>query len=535
MRGSVWWDTVPKGVLGDDYTVCVLDAIRAGHAYYDVDEYLADGVTFFGFDAPLAIGTREDHVFLLGLSAEAVDMIAIELGNQGVDVLSPTPALYDAMAKDAKVIGPHTIGSLIPGASNGSVGMTKHAAKLHSDAITRDRDCLSQNIVSACKTYVLHPHMGSIGGNRKGYACEYGWKLPGRSGWGHASHSLPGLYVVQNPQWAHSYRNFRDYSMGAVFVMREGQRRDGSVVDMREHVQAQSQVPFILNPDCRIPLRTAERASRVPVSRVPFAAPVLRLGSSGPDVATWQRILMSCGFDLAPYADDGDFGKLTHNATVGFQKERGLRASGVVNDTTWAMSAAAPIPRRRPTSDVTDTILAKNFRWADRKEVDNICIHTIEGVEASTTADRTAMWFQGRYTNAPMASAHYLFDDDSTILGVPEQHIAFCAPGLNHNGIHFEHAGYARQTLEQWLDPFGRRMLSRSAKRAARCCEAWDIPPRFVDWRALNAGGAASRGITTHYQVTLGPGKGRTTHYDPGKAFPMSTYIDMVKQEMGRG
>ena len=52
---------------------------------------------------------------------------------------------------------------------------------------------------------------------------------------------------------------------------------------------------------------------------------------------------------------------------------------------------------------------------------------------------------------------------------------------------------------------------------------------RYVDAAGLLRG---ERGITTHYQVTLGPGRGKTDHTDPGRGFPMSTYIEMIKEAM---
>ena len=135
----------------------------------------------------------------------------------------------------------------------------------------------------------------------------------------------------------------------------------------------------------------------------------------------------------------------------------------------------------------------------------------------------------GRKKRAPQVSTHYCFDDDSTILCVPEEHIAWAAPGMNKRGIQFEHAGFARQSYDEWFDPFSRRMLARSAKRAAATCKQWDIPVRFIDAAGLMRN---ERGITTHYQVSKGPGKGRTNHTDPGRGFPMSTYLDMVREEM---
>jgi len=538
VKGSEWWAReVPEGKLGDDYTFAILEAIRAGHAYFERRTITDGDLTFDVMTAPLAIGDADDHVFLLGLSAEAVDMIALELEKQGVRVMSPTPTLYDIAARHSEQIGPHTIPTLIPGASNGAVGMTKHAAKLHADAIAKDRSHRSAFIPAACKTYALHPYLADPGDFiRDGYACEYGWLLAGRVGWGSKNFTGDG-YVVQPAEWAHFYRTFRDYSMGALFVFRAAKlgcvavdladcRRAGAVA---ARVAPLRPVPFIVHPECRKPFTRSSGPDTEPSIPTPVSRPELRRGSTGEVVKRWQQILMSAGFDLAPWNDDGAFGKLTHNATVGYQTERGLPGTGVVDARTWAAVGTAPIRRDDPNDDITAIIRAENFRWANRDLVDWLVIHTIEIAEASTSADRTAWWFGGKYTAAPMVSSHYCFDDDSTILCVPEEHVAFTAPGANRRGVHFEHAGFARQTVEQWFDPFSRRMLARSAKRAARVCERWDIPVRFVDWQGLNAG---ERGITTHYQVSRGPGKGRTDHGDPGKAFPMSAYLDMVRQEM---
>lgn len=540
MKGSEWWaQKVPEN-LGDDYTFEILEAIRAGHAVFEWQTMTAGDLEFQIVRAPLAIGTFDDHVFLLGLSAEAVDMIAQELAALGVEVMSPTPYLYDVAVEHEshRQIGPHTIGTLIPGASNGAIGKKKSTAKLHADAIARDRPESCSNIVGACKTYVLHPYLADPSDHvRDDFACEYGWRLVGKVGWGSANSSGTG-WIVQSAQWAHLYRQFFDYSEGAIFVHAHARLR-GVSVDLRKlarggpdsaRVAPAGPVPFILHPKCRAPLRGSQGPATEPSPPVSLdERPVLRLGSKGSAVGDWQRILMSAGFDLAPYNDDDDFGKLTHNGTVGFQRERGLAGTGVVDDATWSAVGTKPIKRDEPDGGVTAVIRSKNFTWAKRTTVDNLVVHTIEAKEASTTGDNTAYWFAGKYVEAPRASAHYCFDDDSTILCVPEEHVAWAAPGLNRRGIQLEHAGYARQSLEQWLDPFSRRMLARSAKLAAAACKRWNIPVRFVDAEGLLRG---ERGITTHYQVTKGPGKGRTTHVDPGRYFPMSMYLDMINAEM---
>lgn len=540
MRGSEWWAReVPDGPLGDGYTLAILDAIRDGLAVFDVYTVVDGDLTFDIFARPLAIGTPDDHVFLLGLSGEAVDMIARVLGEQGVEVMSPTPKLYDLAAEHdrAEQIGPHTLPTLL-GVSNGAAGMTKRAAKAHADAIALDMSSRCAFAPACCKTYVLHPYAGDpIDHVRDGYACEYGWRLPGRVGWGSRNASGTG-YVVQSAQWAHSYRHFRDYSMGAIYAITSARLR-GEPVDLRDlarggpdsaRVAPSGPVPFITHPECREPLTSRSGPITVPSppSKIDGPRPILSKGSSGEAVKRWQRALMAAGYDLAPYGDDGNFGTITHNATVGFQRERGLPGTGIVDKDTWGAIGTEPVERPEIDGEVTDEIRATNFTRANRTSVDHVVIHTIEAPEASTTADNTARWF-GSGARAPRASAHYCIDDDSTILCVPEEHVAWAAPGCNRTGIQIEHAGYARQTAEQWFDSFSRRMLARSAKITAAICQRWCIPVKFVDAEELLHG---ERGITTHYQVTHGPGKGRTTHVDPGRGFPMTTYLDMIRSEM---
>jgi len=62
--------------------------------------------------------------------------------------------------------------------------------------------------------------------------------------------------------------------------------------------------------------------------------PVLKKGSSGPEVKTLQKRLKELGFD--PDGVDGDFGPGTHAAVVAFQKSKGLEADGKVGPDTLA-------------------------------------------------------------------------------------------------------------------------------------------------------------------------------------------------------
>ncbi len=62
--------------------------------------------------------------------------------------------------------------------------------------------------------------------------------------------------------------------------------------------------------------------------------PVLKIGSSGPDVLTLQSTLKQLGFD--PNGVDGTFGPGTEAAVIAFQTSKGLTADGMVGPNTMA-------------------------------------------------------------------------------------------------------------------------------------------------------------------------------------------------------
>ncbi len=264
---------------------------------------------------------------------------------------------------------------------------------------------------------------------------------------------------------------------------------------------------------------------------------LMQFEDDGPGVALWQSLLERDGLDITDKV--GTFGDSTHNSTLSWQRVRGLGADGVVGPLSRGKVGTDPIERVTlvPVGDLQEEIpFIECVNWskhlAPRTVVDLIVIHSMEGAEASTKAERVAAWFAGKNPRyeAPRASAHYFHDDDSTVQGVKEDGVAWGAPGANHNGIHMEHAGRARQTRAQWLDPFGTAMLGRSANVSAGCVKRWDIPIEYVDHHALKAGTKdnPARGFTTHWDVTKAFRK--STHVDPGKEYPMDWYLDRVRE-----
>jgi hypothetical protein len=170
------------------------------------------------------------------------------------------------------------------------------------------------------------------------------------------------------------------------------------------------------------------------------------------------------------------------------------------------------------------TVPAKYFRKCSARVIDWIVIHTIESPEMPTGAENCARYFT---TIDRPASAHYCIDNDSIVRCVPDMDIAYGAPNANNNGLHFEHAGRAAQSAEEWRDAFSQAMLRLSARLAAHKAREFQIP---LVWLLPADLLAKRRGITTHASITISF-KRRGGHTDPGEHFPAEQYLDMVKEE----
>lgn len=299
---------------------------------------------------------------------------------------------------------------------------------------------------------------------------------------------------------------------------------------------------------------------------VDTATPEIGLGSKGPAVTRWQAFLVRQGFNIGrsgPRKDgvDGDFGTLSQAATRGLQGRMGLPGTGRVDAATWRLYKATPIhvpavtpptpakpatftttgpvwsaekPLPRTVKLVSSRKLAKHFRWAKDRAIRLIVLHTMEALELLTTAEACANYFANPGTRNSkktgkdepvVASAHFCSDADSTVQCVPVEFQAAAAPGANHDGVHIEMAGYARQTVAEWADPYSSAMLARVAELTAALCRDLGIPPTFLTPGQVLAGDS---GITTHAVISAVYRK--SDHTDPGLNFPARAFEALVRQ-----
>lgn len=181
------------------------------------------------------------------------------------------------------------------------------------------------------------------------------------------------------------------------------------------------------------------------------------------------------------------------------------------------------------------TIPIINARWLTRvtgnvkRKIQVIVIHSMEAPEKGTTAEACARYFA---TTDRKASAHYCIDNNSIVQCMMIKNVAYGAKGFNRAGLHLEHAGYARQTREDWLDEYSTSML----KLSAQLCREILIPRLKIDVRqlseeeirAISHGDKIITGFCTHAQITHAL-RIKGGHTDPGVGFPMNQYLEWVK------
>ena len=160
------------------------------------------------------------------------------------------------------------------------------------------------------------------------------------------------------------------------------------------------------------------------------------------------------------------------------------------------------------------------------RRIDLIVVHTMEVDELEDAALRCARWFQHPRSRL---SAHYCVDASTIVQCVPDEDVAWHAPGANHDGLGIELAGRAGQSRREWTDPYSSAVLERGALLAAELCRRHSIPAVWLWPSDLRAG---RRGITPHAAVSQA--FGRSTHYDPGAGFPAERYLRLLRAGLGR-
>jgi N-acetyl-anhydromuramyl-L-alanine amidase AmpD len=362
-------------------------------------------------------------------------------------------------------------------------------------------------------------------------------------------HHLDG-HPIQPLSTIHEWR-YWDYSHMATFLA--GQMLlDGVWVPVADVLQSPLHARLLSYEGvtiARVPTPPAKKPSQAPPPSVGspgalLADAVLRQGMHGEAVTRLQAWLVALGYEVTV---DGDFGSGTAAALVAFQSTHGLTADGIAGPATYAkirVLVRDPVvkptpPRARGDFEDVALVQARHFTAMATREIDLIVVHDEEYPEKPTASEEVAASFAA--PNAREASAHFCFDNDSEVQCVLLKDRAWAAQGLNERGVHFEHAGYAKQSDADWHDAYSSATLARSQKRAAVICKAHGIPPVFVTGEQLAEAfkrGERIKGITTHFQGTragqilktegIDSPYAKSDHTDPGDHFPTAEYVGGV-------
>lgn len=124
------------------------------------------------------------------------------------------------------------------------------------------------------------------------------------------------------------------------------------------------------------------------------------------------------------------------------------------------------------------------------------------------------------------ASWHVTVDETEAIRCLPDDVVAWAAPGANTDGLQLEICGHARWSRLQWFRH--QATLKRSAWVVARWCVLYGIPARWLTDRQL--ADRASEGLCTHAQCSR-VFRG-SDHTDPGPNFPAGYFLWLVKRRV---
>jgi hypothetical protein len=149
-----------------------------------------------------------------------------------------------------------------------------------------------------------------------------------------------------------------------------------------------------------------------------------------------------------------------------------------------------------------------------------LVLHDTEG----STAEGAAAYFAGPEKTG---SAHFCIDANHCYRTLDPDVIAYAAfDPANEIGLHFEQAGFAAWTRQQWLT-IGRGTIERTAYRVAYWSKQLGIPLAWLTDTQLKA--QRRKGVTTHRQITrCFPGPGHD-HTDPGPNYPQDVFMTRAR------
>lgn len=265
-------------------------------------------------------------------------------------------------------------------------------------------------------------------------------------------------------------------------------------------------------------------------TRPPLVDPRGPDGARRGDVWRWQMRLLSWDAKALPkFGPDGwhSVGGETEAATVAALRvhpELRRHRPDLVFETTGVV---LPGPVFRQAKYYHPTRLEGPPLW--------LVVHTSEGLPDLVGSDSGAENLQQYALNPTrrnregkivpaQVSWHAAGDSDSIARSVLDEQVAFAAPGANARGLHYELC--TRTGKADWADEYHTKMLSLAARQFAEWGRKFSIPIRKVGPTEMRIG---TPGIAGHWDVSMGVGKGKTNHQDPGASFDWERFLRLIE------
>lgn len=172
-------------------------------------------------------------------------------------------------------------------------------------------------------------------------------------------------------------------------------------------------------------------------------------------------------------------------------------------------------------------IQAANYTAVSNREIDLLVIHATQSSEKPNASVAIANFFHNQPKGPNGSSAHYTLDSKEAVSCVWDHDVAWAAPYINHDGLHFEFVGMSEQSKRDWKDKYSEaQIFDLAVPIFAHKALRYGIPARIVEAIDLKRG---HRGITAHRWATqaFGPQGG---HTDPGPNFPYYDFATEVRK-----
>ena len=161
---------------------------------------------------------------------------------------------------------------------------------------------------------------------------------------------------------------------------------------------------------------------------------LIKMGSSGPQVAEMQGLLIKAGFSVGPAGADGIFGQGTYEAVRRFQESRGLDSDGIIGPATWsALRGGSGVSSGLYVGDLSRWISKINHDSGIQSFLEVAKEQLRRGVKEELGITPYGVWYGVAYSNKPWCAAFVSWcANKAGILNTIIPKYAYCPYGVEY-------------------------------------------------------------------------------------------------------